>query len=251
VVSARFRQSDGWLDVKQLTMGMAAASEATFCVETAATGFEIEGGRVKAVLTSRGKISCNSAVIAAGPFSSVVAKMAGVELGLELRIRQKLVMPEVPEVPARAPMTIDEDTGAHWRPAGRGAYLLFTQHDSPAGPPLDNVPSSADFYFGLLNPASATSVARIAPFWRTVWERNTDLWFLMAGQYSYTPDHKPFLGPSPVEGLFLNCGYSGHGIMGSAGGSRRVVDSITGKLKPEQNPFRFGRPLEPRTLDVL
>jgi len=160
-------------------------------------------------------------------------------------------MPEVPEVPPHAPMTIDEDTGAHWRPAAKGAYLLFTQHDSPAGPPLENVPPSADFYFGLLNPASRTSVARISPFWRAVWERNTDLWFLMAGQYSYTPDHKPYLGASAIENLSLNCGYSGHGIMGSIGGSRRVVESTTGKLKPEQNPFRPGRRIVQRALDVL
>ena len=88
-------------------------------------------------------------------------------------------------------MTIDEDTGAHWRPASGGAYLLFTQHDSPAGPPLEDVPTSASFYFNLLRPESATSVARIAPFWRKAWQRNTGLWFLMAGQYTYTPDHRP------------------------------------------------------------
>ena len=148
-------------------------------------------------------------------------------------------------------MTIDEDTGAHWRPAGGGAYLLFTQHDSPAGPPLEDVPTSASFYFNLLRPDSATSVGRIAPFWRRVWQRNTDLWFLMGGQYTYTPDHRPFLGPTSIPGLFLNCGYSGHGIMGSAGGSRLVADSITGKLKPEQNPFRLDRPVTARLLDVL
>ena len=256
VVSARFRQRDGWLDVKKVTMGFAAAASAAtsgarFCVNTPATGFEISGGKLKAVNTPRGKIDCGAAVIAAGPFSGEAAKMAGLNLDFQLRIRQKLIMPEVPEVPQDAPMTIDEDTGAHWRPAGGGAYLLFTQHDSPAGPPLDDVPTSASFYFNLLQPDSATSVGRIAPFWRRVWQRNTDLWFLMAGQYTYTPDHRPFLGPTSIPGLFLNSGYSGHGIMGSAGGSRLVADSITGKLKPEQNPFRLDRPLTARLLDVL
>ena len=251
VTSARFRQKDGWLDVKKVTMGFAAASRATFCVDTPVTGFEIQAGKLKAVQTARGKIECGAAVIAAGPFSGEVAKMAEVNLDLQLRIRQKLIIPEVPEVPPDAPMTIDEDTGAHWRPAASGAYLLFTQHDSPAGPPLEDVPTSASFYFNLLRPESATSVARIAPFWRKVWQRNTDLWFLMAGQYTYTTDHRPFLGPAPIVGLFLNCGYSGHGIMGSAGGSRLVADSVIGKLKAEQNPFRLDRPLTPRQLDVL
>src|SRR6266540_806791 len=52
------------------------------------------------------------------------ARLAGVALPVTAVRRQKLVMPEVPQVPADAPMTIDDDTGVHWRPAFRGASLL-------------------------------------------------------------------------------------------------------------------------------
>jgi sarcosine oxidase subunit beta len=254
VVSARFRQGDGWVDAKKVTMGFAAAASARgaiFSVETAATGFALAGGRVKAVATTRGTIHCDSAVIAAGPFSGAVARLAGLELDFQLRIRQKLILPETPEVPPGAPMTIDEDTGAHWRPGERGAYLLYTQHDSPTGPPLEDVPTSAEMYFKLLRPDSPQAVARIAPFWRQVWERNTDPWCLMGGQYTYTPDHRPYLGPTPINGLYINAGYSGHGIMGSAGGSRLTVAALTGKLQPEENPFRPDRVITHRQLDVL
>jgi glycine/D-amino acid oxidase-like deaminating enzyme len=129
--------------------------------------------------------------------------------------------------------------------------VLFTQHDSPSGPPLENVPPDTLGYFNLLHPKSPNSVARIAPFWKKVWQRNTDHYFFIAGQYTYTPDHRPFLGPSPIAGLFLNCGYSGHGIMGSAGGSRIAVDTITAKLAAKDNPFRLDRKIEKRVLDVL
>jgi sarcosine oxidase subunit beta len=251
VVSARYRARDGWLDVKRVTNGFAAGSGATFCLETEATGFEMAGGRVKGVRTTRGAIFCDQVVIAAGPFSGAVAALAGLRLDLTLRIRQKLIMPIVPEVPLDAPMTIDEDTGAHWRPALNGAYLLYTQHDTPATPPLDNVPTSADFYFSLLNPRSPHSVARIVPFWRNVWERNDDLWFLMGGQYTYTADHRPLLGPTAIPGLNVNTGYSGHGIMGSPGGSRLCVDAMLGKVPPEANPFRVDRPMKARAFDVL
>ena len=105
--------------------------------------------------------------------------------------------------------------------------------------------------FGLLDPASPYSVARISPFWREVWERGTDHWFLQAGQYDYSPDHRPFLGPTPVQGLYVNCGYSGHGIMTSGAASRIVVDTITGRLSPADNPFRFDRPMVQREMDVL
>ena len=57
--------------------------------------------------------------------------------------------------------------------------------------------------------------------------------------------------PKPVPGLYVNCGYSGHGIMAGAGGSRLVVDTITGAVAPAANPFRLDRPITPREFDVL
>jgi glycine/D-amino acid oxidase-like deaminating enzyme len=106
-------------------------------------------------------------------------------------------------------------------------------------------------YFDLMDPQRPTAVARIAPFWRKVWERNTDEWHLKGGQYTYTPDHRPYIGETQVSGLFMNSGYSGHGIMGSAGGSRLLADVMTGKVASAQNPFRLERKMEERLLDVL
>ncbi len=253
VLGARFRARDGWLDVRRLTMGYAAAARggATFLVNTAVNGFDLGGGSLRAVVTTRGSISTEQAVIAAGPFSGVVARMAGIELELSLVRRHKLIMPDVPEVPRNAPMTIEEETGAHWRPALNGAYLLWTAPGVAPGPPLEDVPTSADFAFSLLDPSSEHSLARISPFWRDVWARQTAHWFLQAGQYSYTPDHRPYLGPSRVPGIYLNCGYSGHGIMGSGGGSRLVVDTMTGRVTPEHNPFRPDRVIQQRPMDLL
>jgi sarcosine oxidase, subunit beta len=251
VIQARYRAGDGWLNPRGLAMGYAAASHAVFVTNTTATGFSWSGERISGVLTTGGRISCSAAVIAAGPFSRAVAELAGLSLPLTFVRRQRLIMPEVPEVPVDAPMTIDEETGAHWRPALRGANLLWTAPNVEPEPPLEDVGSTESYAFGLLDPDSGHSVARTCPFWRAIWERNTDQWYLRAGQYSYTPDHRPFLGPTPIAGLFVNCGYSGHGIMGSAGGSRIVVDTITGKLEEENNPFRLNRPIVERTLDVL
>jgi sarcosine oxidase subunit beta len=251
IASARYRAGDGWLDVRAVTHGYAAASGAEVCVDTSATGLRLDGGRVAGVETARGFISAGQVVVAAGPFSGQVAAWAGLALPLTLRVRTKLILPNVPLVPAWAPMTIDEDTGAHWRPGLGGAYLLFTQHDTPATPPLEDVPTSAAFYFNLLNPASPHAVARVAPFWRDVWDANRVQWFMMGGQYTYTPDHRPLLGPTEVPGLAVNTGYSGHGIMGSAGGSRLAVDALLGRLPPDSNPFRPDRPMAARAFDVL
>jgi hypothetical protein len=165
--------------------------------------------------------------------------------------RQKVVLPELPIVPPAAPMTIDEETAAHWRPALAGAFALWTEADTPPGEPLDDVPTSSDFAFGLLDPGSPHALARISPFWAEVWEHGSPAWLLQAGQYEYTPDHRPYLGSTGVPGLHLNTGYSGHGIMASAGGSRLVIDLLTGRASPPDNPFRPDRPMVERQLDIL
>lgn len=251
VLQARFRPDDGFLDPKQLTMGLLAASGATVVLDCCVTGFDLHDGRLAAIETNRGRIATAQAVIASGPFSGPVAALAGLELPLETVRRHKLVMPELPQVPRDAPMTIDEDTGAHWRPALAGAYLLWTDPTTPPSDPSEAVQADSQFYFSLLDPASPTSVSRIVPFWEQVWRVNTAPWMLMAGQYTMTPDHRPLLGPSEVEGLWLNCGYSGHGIMGSPAGSRLLVDLLIDRLPAEQNQFRFDREFEPRELDIL
>jgi sarcosine oxidase subunit beta len=251
VLQARYRARDGWLKPKALTMGYARASGAIICLETPATGFVRDGDRVVGVETPRGTIGCQHVVLAAGPFSGIVAQWAGLDLDLRPRRRMKLVMPELPDIPADSPMTIDEETVAHWRPALRGAYALFTDPSTPVAEPTDNVTPDASFAFDLLNPVSPRSLARISPFWIDVWERGEPDWVLQAGQYEYTPDHRPYLGPSAVPGLALNCGYSGHGIMASAGGSRLTVDALLGRVQPGTNPFRPDREIVERPLDIL
>ena len=251
VIQARYRAADGWLDPRRLTIGYARASTATICLSTPALGITQRGGRVVAVDTPRGQIACDQVVIAAGPFSGRVAGLAGLQLDLRPVIRQKLLIPHLPAIPAWAPMTIDEETAAHWRPWGSGCYALWTDADTPAGEPLDDVPTTTRFAFDLLDPGSPRALARISPFWSQVWDEGTISWSLQAGQYTYTPDHRPLLGPSAVDGLHLNCGYSGHGIMASAGGSRLMVDALLGRLPGADNPFRPDRPMVERRFDIL
>jgi sarcosine oxidase subunit beta len=251
VLAARYRAGDGFLDPKEITLGFAASSGADVVTGCGVTGLCVEGGRLTSVGTNRGEISTGCAVIAAGPFSGDVASLAGVELPVQAVRRHKMTMPEVPEVPQDAPMTIDDDTGAHWRPGLRGAFLLYTDPDEPPGPPAEDLPTDHGFALELLDPKSPISVARVAPFWRGVWERGSANWILQAGQYTMTPDHRPLLGPTPVEGLYVNTGYSGHGVMGSAAGSRIVVDTLTGRLSPDQTPFHPTRGFQHRELDRL
>ncbi|MEO5985638.1 MAG: FAD-dependent oxidoreductase [Candidatus Limnocylindria bacterium] len=266
VRGARYRAGDGWLDVKRLTAGYAAAASnaagipdavpgggATFLPRTRVEDIRVSGDRVRGVSTSRGEIDADAVIIAAGPFSAVLAAMAGVRIEIAPTARQKLVIPDLQAVPADAPMTIEEETAAHWRPAMRGCLALFTDSETRPGAPLDPVPIEHDWAFGLLDPESDHALARVAPFWRDAWAGGAPSvhWFLQAGQYEYTPDRRPYLGPAGPTGLHLNAGYSGHGIMAGAGGSRLVVDLLVGRADAAQNPYRPDRRFDAREHDIL
>ena len=250
VINVRFRQGDGWLDPRRLALELARASGAEFRTDVTVTGFVVHGGEITGVTTSVGPIDARIVMIAAGPLSGPVAKLASLDLPLTTVRRQKLIIPELPQAPADAPMTIEFETGAHWRPAKSGVHALWT---APAAsePPVEDVPTTAAFAFGLLDPSSDHALSRIVPFWREVWSSPRLQWLLQAGQYTYTPDRRPLLGPTIIPGLAVNTGYSGHGIMGSIGGSRRAVDAIVGRLQPEANPLRPDRPMAARTFDIL
>jgi sarcosine oxidase subunit beta len=268
VRGARFRAADGWLDAKRLAIGYATAAADAATIPDAVAGGRADvrpgttvtgilttadGSAVAGVRTSDGTITADAVVVAAGPFSRAVAAMAGLEIDLRPTIRQKLVIPELPAIPRDAPMTIDEETAAHWRPALSGAFGLHTDARTEPGEPLDPVPVDHPWAFGLLDPASDHALARIAPFWGELWNGGAPAfnWFLQSGQYEMTPDRRPYLGPAGPRGLFLNTGYSGHGIMAGTAGSRLVADAIAGRPDPAMEAFRADRAPTAREHDIL
>ena len=266
VRGARYRAGDGWLDVKALTIGYATAASnapaiagaagsggATFLTRAEVTGISVQGDRVVAVETSRGRIATERVLVATGPFTAITAALAGVELAVAPTRRQKLVIPDLPLVPPDAPMTIHEESAAHWRPAMRGCLALYTEAGTEPAPAADPVPIDHDWAFGLLAPASEHGLARVAPFWRDVWNDGapTAHWFLMAGQYEVTPDRRPYIGSVGPDGFFVNGGYSGHGVMAGAGGSRLAVELVTGDAEASANPFRPDREIAVREHDIL
>lgn len=241
VIQGRFRQGDGTFDQKTLAVGLAAASRVPIVAGCGVTGFRVAGGRLTGVATERGVVATDHAVLAAGPFSGPLAATAGLTLPLENLRRQKTILPDLPEVPPDAPMTLDEDNGTHWRPALNGAYLTGANREIIIEPPLEEVPTDQALALRFLDPASPFAAARIAPFWAEVWARGAANWSLHGGHYTLTPDGRPLIGPSALPGLWLNTGYGGHGVMESPAGSRRLLGLITGGRAPADDPFRPDR----------
>ncbi len=234
VVAATFRQRDGWLACHETTYGFAQGSNAHFLLRTKVTDVLLDGQGVCGVETTRGTISTRVAVNAAGPFAAVVGQMAGVEVPIETVRRHKVIIGPLEGIPQDACMTIDLVNDAYWRPEVRGALLGWVDPDEPVSEPAENVPT--DYFFPAI---VLEKVARLSPFWEEVAERlkDSDI-HLSAGQYCYTPDDQPLIGPLPeVTGFYLNCGYWA-GVMLSPAGGKRVADLVTGALDPQDNPLR-------------
>jgi sarcosine oxidase subunit beta len=236
VTAASFRAGDGWIDGVRATQLFIEASAAPVLYKTEVLGIERRSGRVTGVRTDKGTVATDTVVLAAGPFT---ACLAGESLPLELIRRHRLVVEAREEVPVQAPMTVDADTGAHWRPHRGGALLAWARPEA-SGPAA--CPVSPDPAFPAMVLRNRDGVSRLSPFWRDLAPRlRPGELHLAAGQYVVTPDHMPVIGPAAQEGLWLHTGYSGHGIMGSPSGGRLLADRIAGRLGAAEGPFRLDR----------
>ncbi|WP_028067571.1 NAD(P)/FAD-dependent oxidoreductase [Solirubrobacter soli] len=233
VRQVRIRMQDGLLDQRELALGLLEGARVR--LSTRVTGFDTRGG-LTAVHTDRGTVSTRACVIATGPLSGKVAALAGIELPIHVLLRHKLLIPQLPQVPQWAPLTFDEDTGGHWRPTGEGAALLISVYGQQPGEAVEDPVPEPDFAERVLR-----SVARITPFWRDI--APDPNWPVKCGFYTVTPDHRPLIDATPVDGLYVNTGYSGHGVMSSIGGARHLLDVMT--ASNQHNPFALDRTFVP------
>lgn len=240
-LAATFRAKDGWLSGHEVVSGFRNAArryDVSFFVETEVQEVVHRGGRVTGVRTSGGVISADAVVLAAGPYTAQLAKSVGIDLPLSPVRRHRVVIGSHPSIPHWAPMTIDEDFGAHWRPEGPGAALAWAEPEEPS-PPQRHVSPDPNFVFRVME-----GVYRLSPFWLDVAETlKRDNVFLFAGQYTVTPDHNPIIGSvADLSGLWVISGFSGHGVMAAPASARLLADQICGNLSDDGNPFALDRP---------
>lgn len=240
VVAATFRQQDGWLSTHEATQGFAKGSSARYLLSTRATGIQMDAGHpggalgVSGVETTRGTISTRTVINAAGPFAAVVGRMASLDLPLEPIRRQKAFISPKPQIPQDAPLTIDLVQDVYWRPETGGAYIAWVDPDEPVGEPAEELPLDWDYPALVLD-----KLIRLNPFWEEIADdlRQEDI-HPSAGQYVYTPDDQPLIGPVPeVPGFFVNCGYWA-GVMLSPEAGKRIADLVTGAMDPQDNALR-------------
>jgi sarcosine oxidase subunit beta len=82
----------------------------------------------------------------------------------------------------------------------------------------------------------------LSPFWEKVVKglKKPDV-KVSAGQYVYTPDLQPLLGPvEEIKGLYLSCGYW-CGVMIAPAVGDWMAKIITNEMEPEKNPLSVQR----------
>jgi len=236
IVVATWRERDGWIDGTIATRLMVQASAVPVHVSVTVQDILVENHQITGVSTSGGKITTDTVIIAAGPFSLALSPEP---LPIALKRRHRLVMGFHPDIPQHAPVTIDANTGSHWRPYNGGALMAWAREEPDAAPewPVQPDPGFVDLVL-----RDSGGVGRLSPFWREI--AGSDLTgssLLTAGHYTMTPDHRPLIGPAlRTRGLWLNTGYSGHGIMGAPAGARLLADLMIG-VRPATGPFTPNR----------
>jgi sarcosine oxidase subunit beta len=233
-IAATFRQRDGRLSSHEATQGFAKGSSARFLLRTRATDVTQDpSGAVSGVETARGTVATRTVVNAAGPFAGVVGRMVGLDLPLEPVRRQKVFIAS-DQVPQEGPLAIDLVRDVYWRPEVGGAYIAWVDPEEPVGEPAEELPT--DPYFAAI---VLDKLTHLFPFWEEIalGLKRADV-MTSAGQYVYTPDDQPLIGPLPeVPGFYLNCGYWA-GVMLSPMAGKRVADLVMGAMAPQDNPLR-------------
>jgi sarcosine oxidase subunit beta len=161
------------------------------------TGFRIAGGRVQAVETSLGSIEAGAVGLAVAGHSGVLAAQAGFRLPITSYALQAMV--SEPVKPVLSNVAISLTTGTYVSQSDKGE-LVF-------GGGLDLYPSYAQR--GNL-PIVETVVAGLTEMFPVF--RELKLLRKWAGLVDVVDDSSPILGPAPVAGLYLNCGWGTGGF---------------------------------------
>lgn len=204
VRAATFCPLDGHASPEALAQGYAAGARAhgaTVVTGCAATGIEVDGGRIERIGTSAGTIETATVVCAAGVWSPELARTAGVELPVEPIFREVVTTAPVDGLPETIPLTVDFSTGFYFHREGPG--LLIGMADPQQRPGFD-APTDPAWLEHVTEVAARRAPSFLEMGIAHGWK----------GYYEVTPDHNGLVGEAPaVERFLYATGFSGHGFM--------------------------------------
>lgn len=202
---------------------------------TTVTGIVLEGTRIAAVETTRGRVETRLVVDAAGGRARDVASLAGIV---------------IPTVTQRLEALVTESVRPFLRPGVALVALLGYCHQTTRGEFVGGTEiRGAIPHNGMrttlagLRDASQKFV-RAFPLLAGV--RVLRQW---AGIVDVSPDFAPILGPAPgVDGMWLDCGWT-YGFMGAPGAAVLLAEAIAeGRTSAKLAPFAVERFAEGRLI---
>ncbi|HYB70910.1 MAG TPA: FAD-binding oxidoreductase [Candidatus Bathyarchaeia archaeon] len=206
LASATFSPRDGFADPYLVTTAIAARARelgAAIRPQHEVTGIRRRGPRAIAVRTPRGELEAPVVIIAAGCWSGLVGRLAGVEIPVVPRRRCKFITAPVSaeRIPHETPFIIDHHDGFSIRREGPGIMVGYGRKGEASSfdttPDWDLVPAVAERAVRRLPALESASVMR-------AW----------AGLYEMTPDQMGIISGLPGgDGLYVLAGFSGHGFM--------------------------------------
>ena len=247
VVGAAFLPTDGQVSPSDITMSLAkGARNAGVKISDGVrvTGIEVEGGRLRAVVTNEGRIACDKLVICAGQWSRELGRMAGVNIPLVSVQHQYLITEKIDGVTPNLPTLRDPDRLTYWKEEV-GGLVMGGYEPNPKPWATEGVP--AGFEFQLLEddldhfePLLEFAVGRV-PAMQTAGIKQ-----FINGPESFTPDGNFILGEAPeVRGVYVGAGFNAFGIA-AGGGAGMVLAEWVAKGDPPYDLWpvdirRFGR----------
>lgn len=230
----------GYGDPSAVTAGFAAAARqrgVTIEQGTEVVRIRAEGGRVLGVDTAAGETIHASVVVnAAGLWAPQVARLANVELPIVIGRHPVFLVARDSGFGRDHPVYLDLAGGSYVRPETGGLTMTGSLTDDETQHPMDPELLGSEAGFDeaeivLARTARALPALADARFARGY-----------AGAFDITPDWMPILDESPVRGLFIAAGMSGHGFKLSPAVGEMMAALITRARPPvSAAPFRLGR----------
>jgi sarcosine oxidase subunit beta len=202
-LAGSFNAADGLVDPNSVVMGYVGAAQrlgAKCLNKVEVTGIQVTGGKITGVETNQGLISTPMVVDAAGPWAGVIGQMAGVAVPIQPIRRQLMTTTPLSEVPQDFPFVLDFAQSLYFHREGDGILTGMSNNNEKAG-----FDQNVDEAFEMVNLEAA--IARMPCL------EKANLLSHWAGLYEVTPDAHPIYGKTPVDGLYIVAGFSGHGFM--------------------------------------
>jgi glycine/D-amino acid oxidase-like deaminating enzyme len=233
--------SDGYLQPYDLAMAYrehARSAGVRFATDVRVTGIALVGGAVAGLETTRGRMRCATAIIATGAHGWHVAGLAGLELPI-VPVRHEYVITVPVGLRPDLPTFRIPDATLYGRPDVNALLLGGWEPDAlscdPRDYPLNGEPPAIEPDW----PVLANFSELLAPLYPPM--ASAGIRHVFRGWPTFTPDGRFIVGPSRrVPGLVMAVGCNAHGVSGSAGIGRHVVEAL---LEPK--PSAYLRSLSP------